>query len=355
MWNTLNAISEKHAIQRLSLFARSKFVQRRTNVSGHQYLAIVLWIVALPVYGVCLTDPWLSPTDQIEVDRVYHDNHLTEAEISMVTASNALQVEQQEKVLLAILNESPDMSIWKLVEFAKLSPMLVIPVLSEVEEIDRQCMVVQELIGHWVEIDLRRALDLIKELHLATLDDLLLRESVAVLARAHPEHALGLAHEYLGRFGYVLESVALQGAVDQDPLLAVELIPKLRREFYPFTTYNERLTIFEPLFELHPTYAVEFGNSLSGSNAESYFWLLTDMFCDFVREEYAEPQQFIDLKERIPVKGARASTSYCLLKQSLDDNRNLTEVQFEALREELDSDDLEEIDAIPRSQFIGES
>ena len=317
------------------------------------YLAAVLCFVAIPLYSECPTHAELPPEGQHDIVQVIRDNGISDAEIAALRETNYLRPAQQERALLEILSDAQDMTTKKVVAFAKLAPALVAPLINEVAELEEQCKLVDDLIGYWVETDLATSIDVIKDLHTTTFDDLLLRRSVKVLARVHPVEAFRFSHEYFGRFGYVLESIAFETMVEQDPQLAIEFIPSIRRKFYSFTTYSDELSISKPLFKLDPVHAVEFGRSLntfakegSLSKAEAYFWSLIDHFCD------ADPSVFIELKERIPAPHPLPYISNCVLKNA-PDKRRLTLVEFESLYEDLLPKDREKVDEFPRSRFIG--
>ena len=246
------------------------------------------------------------------------------------------------------------MTTKKLVAFAKLAPALVAPLINQIDEFEEQCKLVDDLIGYWVEAELATSINVIKELHTATLNDLLLRRSVWVLARVHPVEAFRFSHEYFGRFGYVLESIAFETMVEQDPQLALEFIPSIRRKFDSFTTYSDELSISKPLFKLDPVHAVAFGRSLNTlakegrlSEAEAYFWSLIDHFQD------ADPSIFIKLKDRIPAPHPLPHIAYWVLTDA-PDKRHLTQDEFDSLYEDLLPDDREKIDEFPLSRFIGD-
>ena len=307
----------------------------------------------MPLYSACPTDAELPSEGQHDIVQVIRDNGISDIEIAALRETNYRRPAQQEKALLEILSDAQEMTTKKLVAFAKLAPALVAPLIAEIEDSEKQCKLVDDLIGYWVEADLATSIDVIKDLHATTLDDLLLRRSVKLLARVHPVEAFRFSHEYFGRFGYVLESIAFETMAEQDPQLAIEFIPSIRRKFYGYTTYSGEISISNPLFKLDPALAVEFGRSLNMSakegllsEAESYFWSLSDHFRD------ADPSVFIELKEHIPAPHPLPHISYYVLKHA-PDKRRLTLVEFESLYEDLLPHDREKVDEFPRSRFIG--
>lgn len=341
--------------QRCRLLYRRTFKHAQGKGSLPLYFATAFSFVAIPVYSACPAEVEGPTETQHDIVQVIRDNHLSEAEISALRETNYLRREQQEKALLEILRYSQGMTTTKIVAFAKVAPALVIPFISELEEFEQQCKLVDDLIGYWVSVDIATAINLIRELHAATLNDLLLRKSVKVLATVHPVEAFRFSHEYLGRFGYVLETIAFETMAKHQPRLAIEFIPEIRRKFHSVTTYSGDLSITNPLFKLDPSYAVEYGRSLNNeategrlSEAEEYFWELIDNFCD------ADPSVFINLKERIPAGHPLPHIADCVLTDA-SNKRYLTVEEFESLYKELSVEDQVAIDEFPRSRFVGDS
>lgn len=291
----------------------------------------------------------LPQEDQFHVVESIYENVSIEDVTDAVRASNAFSLELQEKALLTLLSTTADTSIEQLVQLAKIASTLVTPVIVGLDGFVERDGALSELIEHWSEVDVLMSIELIKKIHSATFDDILLRKSIRVLAREHPAEALRFSQQYFGRFGHTLESIVFITFAEHNPEPAVDMIPTLRPKYFDFLTYEGELSIDKPLFKLGPEYAVEFGRSLSSDDAEQFFWALVDNFCD------ADVQEYIALEERFPAVESVSYLSHCLLMKS-HGKRNLTSEQFDLLHEGLkDEDDLEEIDNYPKADFIRNS
>lgn len=282
----------------------------------------------------------LPQKDRLHVVESIYMNISVDDEIDAVRASNDFPSNLQEKALLALLS-ARDLTFSRVLEFAKVAPLLVAPLVSELEGYTEQYDILGELIQHWARIDLQLTFDLIKNLHGTTLDDEFLIESMTSTAAIYPAESLQFTHGYFRDYGLVLESWVFDTIVEGAPDIAKELLPNLRRVYE-----NTRLVYIEQtLLKLGPEYALEFGKTLPLDDSEWFFRLLDNEICK------VEPQVFIDALDDIQAVESASKIAKCLLLEARLDDK-LTPDQFESLYGKLLGQDLQSIDAYEKSNFI---
>ena len=350
---TVTLLSEELAFELLDQIETIGSADRRRALLG----AIFPKVTELNVRRSLERFSELPQEDQFHVVESIYENVLIEDITDAVRASNAFSLELQEQALIALLSTTGDTSIEQLVQLAKIASTLVIPVIAGLDGFGEQDEALGELIEHWSKIDALMTIELIKKIHSATHDDILLEKSVKVFAHEHPAEALRLSQEYFGRFGYVLESNVFITVTEHNPEKAVDLIPLLRPKYYDFVTYAGELSIHKPLFKLGLEHAFDFGRSLSSDDAEHFFSALAGSYCDDDLQEYIdlEVEEYIDLKERFPTPMSRSNLSYCLLMAN-HGKGNLTSEQFELLYGAIRLDyHRKKIGSYPRADFIRNS
>lgn len=331
----IKAVRKRTSLRRLiPLYRCSLFLP-------HICRSVVASLVAVLVLSACTKEPDNPPNDQS--DGILGTDNQIEADISAVRASNELSLEEQEKALLAILTKSQDLTKEKLVQYAKIAELLVIPVIAEIEEYEEQIEILDELIGHWIEVDLAVAKNLIKDLHVATLGEGLLGQSLITLAHQYPTEALRFSQEYHRDFGYVLESAVFHTIVEHNPQEALELLPNIRSTItHDWTSWLARDT-----YTTSEYHSVEFGASRPEKAAQYFYDLLVARICA------EDPQFLIDLHEQISDAKIISSSARCLLLHR-GQPRKVSKSQFDLLYERLIGRDLVAVDEYPKKSFIKE-
>lgn len=283
----------------------------------------------------------LAPVDQFETVEAIYANVLAPDSLEAVRASNKFSFELQERALLALLSTSQDVELKQIIEFAKIAPVFVGPLINELDGYTEQLDILAELVHHWAQIDLQTTLELIKALHADTADDRVLSRSLSVLASTHPTEALVFSHNYFRDFGSVLEARIFSAIAENDLHVARELFPKVRRIFPSARLFYLDST----MVSLGPEYAIEFGRSLSAEESERFFWFVTHKFCD------PYPQVFSSSIRDTNADEAISKIALCVILTARQDPK-LTSSEFEKLYEYLVATDLQEIDKYPKSSFI---